>query len=615
MKFTEKACYRLLLAACLIVTGSSQVLSSNLIENSGFESGLSGWSPYQYASGWVISTDAPHGGANCLSFTFPGGAGYYDASVRLTDPIPVSAGVNYRFSFWIKELNTHDTWTSDETILDNTVTVAGETHYLYHSAPSAAWQLVSGVMAFEVSGDASIELQLHGYATDSPALFEIDDIEFCALSGWCDDFESYVNAGDWATNWHGSGNSSAITLDNTTFTSGVHSLKMFGQIGSCWAAVATRPIAMDLPLEVSFAMKSGTETIYGCHPYRGVIGLRTGGPDWWNCPCPQFIVTLPSGDIRIPTPAGPVDFAGYALNQWYNYRLILSHPGDNLLHVRIWVDDDYLGEFTWPHEAWMMQSAYLDISSQEGTAWFDDVCVSSAAPVLTARTSMSPNLIQSYWAFAVNPISVTAFIGELSEDDYDVQQIDFTSIRLNQTISPLRHEILPFVDGYVGSVLAVDFPVSALVLPHLPIYGTITVPYEVDGFLNDGRQFAAIGEVSIKGKRQAIGELELFPTLREESDQTILPTEYALAQNQPNPFNPSTDIIFSLPAAGQARLAVYNMLGQEVAVLADATYPAGVHRVVWTGCDAAGAPVASGVYLYRLTAGDFAATKKMVLMK
>ncbi len=89
-----------------------------------------------------------------------------------------------------------------------------------------------------------------------------------------------------------------------------------------------------------------------------------------------------------------------------------------------------------------------------------------------------------------------------------------------------------------------------------------------------------------------------------------LPEGFALNQNYPNPFNPTTTISFTLPAAGEVRLEVFNVLGQQVAVLADGQYGAGTHHVTW---DASG--VSTGVYLYRLQAGEFRETKKMLLVK
>ncbi len=88
------------------------------------------------------------------------------------------------------------------------------------------------------------------------------------------------------------------------------------------------------------------------------------------------------------------------------------------------------------------------------------------------------------------------------------------------------------------------------------------------------------------------------------------PKEYTLSLNYPNPFNPATTIEFSLPNAGYVSLKVLNLLGEEVATLASRDFTVGSYRVDW---NARG--VASGVYLYRLVAGSFVDTKKMLLLR
>ncbi|MEP0829020.1 MAG: T9SS type A sorting domain-containing protein [bacterium] len=192
----------------------------------------------------------------------------------------------------------------------------------------------------------------------------------------CDGFEQYDVPSGWMANWHGSGNVSGIAVDNTTAATGANSMHMFGILGGCWAAVATRPLQMDLPMEITFSVKNGDEDLYGCNPYRGALGLRTGGPDWWNCPCFAFVLFLENGDVRIPVPSGAVEFTGYPLGVWHHVKCQLINPDDGFLHVKIWINQGYLGEFYWPFESWMTGSAYLDIESLEGTAWFDDICVS-----------------------------------------------------------------------------------------------------------------------------------------------------------------------------------------------------------------------------------------------
>jgi len=94
-----------------------------------------------------------------------------------------------------------------------------------------------------------------------------------------------------------------------------------------------------------------------------------------------------------------------------------------------------------------------------------------------------------------------------------------------------------------------------------------------------------------------------------------LPRRYALGHAQPNPFNPATTIAFALPRDSQVRLRIYDVAGRLVASLVDGPLTAGNHAVTWRGEDRQGRRVASGTYYYRLEAGDFTATEKMVLVK
>jgi N-acetyl-anhydromuramyl-L-alanine amidase AmpD/methionine-rich copper-binding protein CopC len=88
------------------------------------------------------------------------------------------------------------------------------------------------------------------------------------------------------------------------------------------------------------------------------------------------------------------------------------------------------------------------------------------------------------------------------------------------------------------------------------------------------------------------------------------PSAFTLAQNFPNPFNPSTHFQFSLPTMQQARLSVYDVLGREVAVLVNEALPAGSYAIEWNAHH-----MTSGVYFYTLTAGNYSATKKLLLTK
>jgi hypothetical protein len=83
-----------------------------------------------------------------------------------------------------------------------------------------------------------------------------------------------------------------------------------------------------------------------------------------------------------------------------------------------------------------------------------------------------------------------------------------------------------------------------------------------------------------------------------------------LQQNYPNPFNPSTTITYELPGTSEVRLSVYDILGREVTVLVNEKRDAGIHEVKFDGTH-----LASGVYIYRLTVGEFVQSKKLTILK
>ncbi len=101
---------------------------------------------------------------------------------------------------------------------------------------------------------------------------------------------------------------------------------------------------------------------------------------------------------------------------------------------------------------------------------------------------------------------------------------------------------------------------------------------------------------------------DTLTAIAENSNQ--LPVRYELSQNYPNPFNPTTRINVALPKAEKVEIAVFNTLGQKVRALFDGKLPAGIHKF-----DFDGKTLASGVYFYRVKAGKFVATRKMVLLK
>jgi plastocyanin len=107
-----------------------------------------------------------------------------------------------------------------------------------------------------------------------------------------------------------------------------------------------------------------------------------------------------------------------------------------------------------------------------------------------------------------------------------------------------------------------------------------------------------------------VGQFTAVATEVDEKISTVQPGSYDLSQNYPNPFNPKTTIRFSVPGSQNVVLTVYNVLGNKVATLTDGSQTAGAHEVEF---DASTLP--SGIYYYKMQAGDFVAVKKLTLIK
>ena len=173
-----------------------------------------------------------------------------------------------------------------------------------------------------------------------------------------------------------------------------------------------------------------------------------------------------------------------------------------------------------------------------------------------------------------------------------------------------------------GHALKYDIYACALVdteeAAFVPVASQITEnSYWLTG-LQEGTQYLW-SVVATDGQAIAEGPVWSFVTtstgVAEESDQLSAPDKFALFQNYPNPFNPMCEIAYALPTDCQVTLSVYNILGQKVRVLVDEYQSAGNKSVKWDGKDEQGQDVTSGVYFYRIQAGDFAQSKKMVLLK
>ena len=109
--------------------------------------------------------------------------------------------------------------------------------------------------------------------------------------------------------------------------------------------------------------------------------------------------------------------------------------------------------------------------------------------------------------------------------------------------------------------------------------------------------------------------VQVTPSVGVDDKFGALPEKFEVFQNYPNPFNPTTTIKYALPVRSDVTLRIYNLMGQEVLRITHDDMRAGFHEERWHGRNQSGRKVASGIYIYRLTAGEFVQTKKMLLLK
>jgi hypothetical protein len=182
-----------------------------------------------------------------------------------------------------------------------------------------------------------------------------------------------------------------------------------------------------------------------------------------------------------------------------------------------------------------------------------------------------------------------------------------------------------------GRVVASDFPDSGIPAATVEIIGAVTTAVATDasGYFtiydvianqdytiraSHPSYFTYYGDVTLQSQNLDMGDLVLGMDTTSADDQTA-EINLVLHNCYPNPFRTQTAISYEVKAPVRTVLEVFNLKGQKVATLASSFSQAGKHTLVWNGTDCTGKPVASGVYYYRLQAGTYSATRKLVLLR
>ena len=195
-----------------------------------------------------------------------------------------------------------------------------------------------------------------------------------------------------------------------------------------------------------------------------------------------------------------------------------------------------------------------------------------------------------------------------------------TTVRFSVAVRPALFEAGARITRVAADLSSLGGPEDALLEPGID--GTYQLEAGFTVWENNGIQEVKIcidQETSLGlhwiTLTKNIAVVETFNSAVVEEHVTVLPQSFALEQNYPNPFNSSTTMQFSLPASDEVELAVYNLMGQQVAKLVEGRREAGVYTLHWDARNLDGGELASGVYVYRLRAGEQVETRKLLLLQ
>jgi len=201
--------------------------------------------------------------------------------------------------------------------------------------------------------------QTHQTPTQDAILFE-DNFESYDVKRFPPSWKGLANATDRNTNY----------VDNSPSQQRSKSLKLYGRVGGCWGALAFHPIQFNGSIKIALSVYNGHEVLSGCHPDRANICLREkAGVNYY---CRELV--LFKGDGRLLTGTGKTLLNNYNTNTWYNMVFQFTR-NEGVLDISYWIDGDFILKETIPKKAGDELLSQLELTVQEGSAWFSNVRV------------------------------------------------------------------------------------------------------------------------------------------------------------------------------------------------------------------------------------------------
>ncbi len=247
----------------------------------------------------------------------------------------------------------------------------------------------------------------------------------------------------------------------------------------------------------------------------------------------------------------------------------------------------------------------FEISSTDGATWTLDNVSTTFAPAIPDGGLFVTGVTGSRWMAGPHADgSCWDLTGTLISDGLAPAQflMGGAALSAGMVSGPLEHMLS--VHFSVGGVGPADDPKTLVIdSAKYPPAGDFVFQPETGGTVLP--EFS--GQVSYS--------VSYYPPTDADDANPGMSYSFDLDQNHPNPFNPATTVEYSLARKSHVNISVYNILGQKVITLVDGEQEAGPHHAVWEGRDGNGSQVASGIYFYKMVAGDYVQTRKMALMR
>ncbi len=340
-----------------------------------------------------------------------------------------------------------------------------------------------------------------------------------------------------------------------------------------------------------------------------------GGTTWsaWST-TESFVIPAATSTVSVPYPTAPVGTIVATLNPTMSWFALTPPALEYRVRISPYSSVDgngMLNHVTAQSSGW---------TSSTSIAYNSLPAAPPALPALIAgvtyywqvqsRLAAPPNT-ESSWSYVVSfetAAGATAII-PLVVSPIQGQPINSTSAILTWTTSGQPQTHLKY---------DVEYSKNADFTNAVKISGVNEPFAKIDGLDKNSKYYWRVTSKNNNGSQSLYSSVGSFSTGNVTSvdpEQQVIPANFELAQNYPNPFNPTTSIKYSIPNNNFVSIKVYDMLGREIATLVNDYKNAGNHTINWNGEDNSGQKVASGTYIYRITAGNFVATKKMVLLK